>query len=348
MTTPIEFGTTSQKNSSSQTKKQQQSHVTTTTNKSISGSSSTSLSDWSGGAGVLPGRAAVGPLFLMAITPVFVMVVCHVFTQHRGNAMAFSSHVHSQYAAQWAEINNNYASTTTTENSKLSLHYEAMVRLTKAIVWEQIWPSAGDWFTWHMIASFLIFQLALMRLVPGKAFVATVTPTGHRPVYKANGMASFLITLCVLMALDYTDTFRMSLVYDNFGTILSSMNVLAWIVCALLVVKGTIAPSGRDSGCTGSYITNFYWGMELYPRVLGWDVKQFTNCRAGMMFWAVAIVSFCYKNMELNGGHLQYGLAVSVALQLIYIAKFFHWEMGYMCRYVRIWQRTDDPNFSSI
>lgn len=70
--------------------------------------------------------------------------------------------------------------------------------------------------------------------------------------------------------------------------------------------------------------------MELYPRILGWDVKLFTNCRMGMMFWAVAICSFCFKNIELNGS-LSPGLAASVAIQMVYISKFFYWEMGYMC-----------------
>lgn len=28
-------------------------------------------------------------------------------------------------------------------------------------------------------------------------------------------------------------------------------------------------------------------GTELYPRIFGWDVKVFTNCRFGMMFWAL-------------------------------------------------------------
>merc|ERR1711957_88441 len=76
---------------------------------------------------------------------------------------------------------------------------------------------------------------------------------------------------------------------------------------------------------------DFYWGMELYPRIFGWDVKMFTNCRAGMMFWAVGILCFAHKNAEVNGGTMKIGMAVNVALQLIYISKFFHWEMGYMC-----------------
>mmetsp|Transcript_48730 Transcript_48730/g.72369 ORF Transcript_48730/g.72369 Transcript_48730/m.72369 type:complete len:234 (+) Transcript_48730:3-704(+) len=50
-----------------------------------------------------------------------------------------------------------------------------------------------------------------------------------------------------------------------------------------------------------------------------------------MMFWAVGILCFAAKNMEVNDGSLSMGMFVNVTLQLIYISKFFHWEMGYMC-----------------
>jgi 7-dehydrocholesterol reductase len=144
------------------------------------------------------------------------------------------------------------------------------------------------------------------------------------------------------------------------------MNVFAMCFCFMLLVKGYIAPSSTDSGTTGNIVQDFFWvriaticcqsidrpfvvqeerlflihvlfyifaqGMELYPRILGWDVKVFTNCRSGMMFWAVAIVSYCYKNMQLSAsGQVQYGMLASVAIQLVYITKFFYWEMGYMC-----------------
>ena len=40
-------------------------------------------------------------------------------------------------------------------------------------------------------------------------------------------------------------------------------------------------------------------------------------------------MAFGYKNMQINDGHLQIGMFVSIALQLVYISKFFYWEMGY-------------------
>lgn len=253
--------------------------------------------DWSTGTGVLPGRAAFGPLALMTTTPCFSIIYFHVCTQMDGDFFAFA---------------------------------QVCIRDGLISTLQKIWPDPWDSHVWTMILSFLSFQLFLMKVVPGKRMEGTVTARGNVPVYTANGTACYWITLLTLLLLAQWDLFDPASVYDNYGKILASMNVFAWCFCTMLLIKGYVAPSTSDSGTTGSLILDFFWGMELYPRIAGWDVKMFTNCRAGMMFWAVAIVSFCYKNMQLHQGQLQLGLAVSVGLQLIYISKFYHWEMGYM------------------
>lgn len=56
---------------------------------------------------------------------------------------------------------------------------------------------------------------------------------------------------------------------------------------------------------------------------------MFTNCRFGMMFWALSIISYACKQQELYG-HVSNSMAISVTLQLVYITKFFHWETGYL------------------
>lgn len=47
--------------------------------------------------------------------------------------------------------------------------------------------------------------------------------------------------------------------------------------------------------------------------------------------WAVATLCFAAKSAEMHDGQLPWGMAVNVGLQICYIFKFFHWEMGYMC-----------------
>ncbi|GJN21023.1 hypothetical protein PR202_gb08468 [Eleusine coracana subsp. coracana] len=97
------------------------------------------------------------------------------------------------------------------------------------------------------------------------------------------------------------------------------------------VYKGHIAPSSSDSGSSGNVIIDFYWGMELYPRIgKHFDIKVFTNCRFGMMSWAVLAVTYCIKQYEMNGS-VSDSMLVNTALMLIYVTKFFWWESGYWC-----------------
>mmetsp|Transcript_17485 Transcript_17485/g.47704 ORF Transcript_17485/g.47704 Transcript_17485/m.47704 type:complete len:453 (+) Transcript_17485:207-1565(+) len=254
--------------------------------------------DWSGGDGLIPGRDALGPIFLMVTTPCFSIIFFHVCANMEGNFVAFARLVWEQGSL--------------------------------VTVLREIWPDPWDYTVWRMILTFMAFNIFLMKAVPGKTMYGTMTPKGNTPVYQANGMQCYLINVVALLALAHFEIWNPAVVYDKFGMILSSMNVFALAFCTMLLIKGYLAPSSTDSGTTGSIIHDFYWGMELYPRIFGWDVKVFTNCRTGMMFWVVGILSYCYKNMELNGGQLQYGMACSVAIQMIYLSKFYYWEMGYM------------------
>lgn len=195
----------------------------------------------------------------------------------------------------------------------------------------EVWPTPFDSYSWKMIGSFMAFELFLMRFFPGKKFVATVTPSGHTPIYNANGIQCYLITIGTLFALQYYGIFNPADVYDNMGTLLSSMNLFAILFCIMLTIKGLNFPSTKDSGTNGNLIVDFFWGTELYPRICGWDVKQFTNCRFGMMFWQVGILCYAFKQYDLLGGSISSSMLVSVLVQTVYIAKFFWWETGYFC-----------------
>lgn len=187
----------------------------------------------------------------------------------------------------------------------------------------------GSPTAWKMLFYFASFQLFLMKVVPGKPFLGPVTPTGNVPVYKANGVACFFITLATFYIASFQlNLFPPTIVYDQLGPMLGALNVFSLIFCLLLYFKGIYFPSSSDSGKTGNFLFDYYWGTELYPRILGFDVKLFTNCRFGMMGWSVLILSYLAKQQQLYG--LSDSMLVAVALQLIYISKFFFWETGYL------------------
>lgn len=187
----------------------------------------------------------------------------------------------------------------------------------------------GTATAWKIIATFAAFQLFLMKAIPGKPFVGPVTPKGNVPIYKANGVACFFATFVAFTLASYKfHWFSPTIIYDNLGPILGALNCFSLIFCLFLYFKGLVAPSSTDSGATGNFLFDYYWGTELYPRIFGWDVKMFTNCRFGMMGWSLIILSYAAKQEQLYG--LSDSMVVAVALQLIYIGKFFFWETGYL------------------
>ena len=208
--------------------------------------------------------------------------------------------------------------------------------------WHQVWADGvfatlshilgpvffGSPLAWKILALFAAFQLFLMRVIPGKPFLGPVTPKGNVPLYKANGVLSFLITIVAFLFCSYgLHLFSPTILYDNLGPLLGALNIFSLLFCLFLYLKGILAPSTSDHGRSGNFLFDYYWGVELYPRIFGWDVKQFTNCRFGMMGWPLLILSYAAKQQELYG--LSDAMAVSVALQLLYVFKFFIWETGY-------------------
>ena len=187
----------------------------------------------------------------------------------------------------------------------------------------------GSPTAWKIITYFAAFQLLLMKYVPGKFFLGPITPKGNVPIYRANGVPCFLITMAAFCIGSFgLHLFSPTIIYDNFGPLLGALNLFSLCFCLLLYFKGIFAPSSSDNGVTGNLLFDYYWGTELYPRICGFDVKMFTNCRFGMMSWGLILLSYASKQAELTS--LSDSMVVAVALQLIYIGKFFLWETGYL------------------
>lgn len=191
-----------------------------------------------------------------------------------------------------------------------------------------IWPTPSL-FAWKMIGTYAAFEAALQLLLPGREVLGPISPMGNRPVYKENGIAAYMCTMIVYVLIWRLGWFNPAVVYDHLGEIFSALIFGSIIFCILLYIKGHIAPSSTDSGSSGDPIIDFYWGMELYPRIgKSFDIKVFTNCRFGMMGWAVLAVTYGIKQYEVQG-RVADSMLVSIALMLVYITKFFWWESGY-------------------
>ena len=194
----------------------------------------------------------------------------------------------------------------------------------------QIWAPVfwGSKTAWNILGIYAAIQLAFMKLLPGKKVYGPKTPNGYIPEYKNNGFLAFLLSIFLFWLFGFQlKVFEPGMIYDHFGEILGALSIFSLIFCLFLYFKGIYFPSTPDSGSSGNPVFDYYWGTDLYPHILGFNVKHFANSRFGMMSWPLLILSFAAKQHELYG--ISDSMMVSVALQLIYNAVFFYYESGY-------------------
>lgn len=187
------------------------------------------------------------PLFLLFATPNFIMVLWYTVKHHDGSFAEFAKAFLASSSPMQFVID----------------------------MWSR--TNIATPFSVYVISGYMLFQVILMKLVPGPRAEGPITPNGNIPVYVDNGFRIFLITMATFAGLTYylkTYTpYSPSLVYDNFGDLLATMNAFSMLFCVGLYFKGLLAPSTTDSGTSGNPLFDYYWGTELYPRIFGIDVK---------------------------------------------------------------------------
>ncbi len=243
-------------------------------------------------------RNTLGPLLLMLLCPPFVMLMWYTNTALDGSLLALKE-----------------------------IMVEQGVLQTIVEIWQPY--CLGSTTAWEIISCFILFELVLMRCLPGKVWEGPITPKGNVPIYKANGFLAFITTITVFCTASFGfNLFPATILYDHLGYILGALNIFSLLFCALLYLKGRFFPSSSDAGTTNNLVFDYYWGTELYPQIFGLHIKKFITCRFGMMSWGLLLLSYCAKQEEISG--LSNSMIVSVALQLLYISKFYIWEHGYL------------------
>ncbi len=238
-------------------------------------------------------------LFLLASTPPFAMILVHCLSEFEGSFLLLGKTI-------WNE-------------GFLQILSDAVVPYL-----------LGSKTAWLIIGVHASAQLLMMKILPGKKYFGTLSPKGNLPEYKNNGLFSYLISIGLfLFCTERLGWFSAGIVFDHFRELLGALNLLALLFCLLLYFKGRFSPSSSDNSQTGNFLFDYYWGTELYPRILGWDVKMFTNCRFGMTGWALCVISFAFASFA-RLEFWDWGIVASGSLIVIYLFKFFIWEAGYM------------------
>ncbi|KAK8989375.1 hypothetical protein V6N11_063805 [Hibiscus sabdariffa] len=80
------------------------------------------------------------------------------------------------------------------------------------------------------------------------------------------------------------------------------------------------------------------WGMELYPCIgKSFDIEVFTNCRFGMMSWAVLAITYCIKQYEANAksfgfGACEYYIDACVCYKVLLVGSWLFEHNGHCTR----------------
>ena len=178
----------------------------------------------------------------------------------------------------------------------------------------------------------LVFWAVILALyfVPGKTEEGPPTATGHVPKYVDNGVVHMATFTALFVGGAALGLYPLSIFYDQIMPMVGTLNLVALIFCVYLYIKGCTHPSTADVTFSGEgVIFDYFCGIELYPRILGVDVKKIVNCRFSMTFWMNFGLSCVAASYKMHGEY-DWGLCWCAGLTFCYLVKFFLWEIGYM------------------
>ena len=174
-------------------------------------------------------------------------------------------------------------------------------------------------------------QAALAVALPGRIGHGAITPAGHRPAYRLNGLLAWLVTHVLLgLAVFWWRLFPPTIVADNSGGLLVAANAAGLLAAVIAYGKARRFPSRpADRRWSGHAVSDFFMGVELHPRIGPLDLKLFHIGRVGMMAWTAVNASFAAKQFQ-EFGYVTGSMILVNLLQLVYVLDFFAREDWYL------------------
>lgn len=193
------------------------------------------------------------------------------------------------------------------------------------LISKNFWPNLTGLiiFTIFIVYGFLSIKLSKTR------FTGPTNVDGVTPEYAANGFEFWVFTVFIVTVLSAVFPSIPELFSMNFIPFIFTANIFGLLFVAWLYIRGRNKYHDReeDNAAGHSTLFKFLRGLEFHPKLLGVDIKQWTNCRYGMISWQIIIMLFMYYYFEKHG--FNSAIFTTVILQSIYIGKFFYWETGY-------------------
>lgn len=182
---------------------------------------------------------------------------------------------------------------------------------------------APTWRATAIVVGWIALHVVLALVLPGKVVTGALLPNGERLPYKLNGLASFVISIAILVALLAADVFDASAVLRELGPLLTLATLGAFALAAWFYVWGR--RRGALERSSGNAVYDFYMGTVLNPRFGLFDLKLFFESHVAMGSWGALAVLLPIAEVERTGELSTAMLVVSLG-QLVYITDFFVFE----------------------
>ncbi|CAN7984942.1 unnamed protein product [Ixodes hexagonus] len=190
-------------------------------------------------------------------------------------------------------------------------------------------PGSTSYDMWIWIVLLVVYTAAGMLLLPGDVYYGPVTNSGHKPVYRNTAVPFYVLSMAIAGYVFLVKNIPCWPIYRMFPGITVGLTFFGLLASVLLYVKGNVWPSPGEHGTTGSRVFDFYWGLELYPRIgKHWDIKQWAVCRVTVVIWQFLVFASWKAQVEHSGWN--WLMAASAILQSSYILKCFLAEDWYI------------------
>lgn len=188
-------------------------------------------------------------------------------------------------------------------------------------------------FRWILFQVFLyLLPDQINKIYPnyrGGKILGSISPKGNQNYYQINGLQAWLISYSLFFILGVMDVIPMTIIYDNWVSILVISCILSYILTIMMYIKGLYYPSSNDNKYTGNWFYDLYMGIELNPKILGYDLKLFLNGRPGIIGWSCINLSFAAAQYQ-KYGYISNSMFLVNFLQFLYIGYFFYKEAWYL------------------
>jgi len=201
------------------------------------------------------------------------------------------------------------------------IHFDAALVVPDAAFWSHVEPptlvTLGLYVVW------LAFQALLFHVLPGRMAEGAPLPDGRRLEYRLNGLLALVLTTGFAFAATRLGLLPPGSLYDHFGALVTTANLVVLSSCVLLVVVAR--RQATEDELRLNWLEAYTLGGCRNPRIGRFDLKFFSESRPSMILWVLIDLSFAAKQYELHGV-VSNAMLLACFFQILYVVDYFYFE----------------------